>query len=142
MATTVTVPSTATVLSLHTPGVLTEKLARKRFRLAWKAYLKNHPKRGAKAYLAYSLLLGKPLSAAFKPVSRPGKLANGRRPYDTLKRTADGLTWWINANVFKDTSWLKEFGLSERESEALEQAARAVDEAELLAEFTHRHNAL
>jgi hypothetical protein len=142
MTTTVTVPSTATALHLHTPGVLTEKLARKRFRLAWKAYLKNHPKSGAKAYLVYSLLLGKPLSAAFKPVSRPGKLANGRRPYDTLKRTADGLTWWVNANVFEETSWLKELGISESQAEALGQAALAVDEAELLAEFNRHHNAL
>ncbi len=122
--------------ALPARGILTDKAARKRFRIAWTTYVHAYPAdHDAIDFLAYSLLLGKPLSAAFTPVTRPSKLSGGRRPYDTLKSAAAGLASFCQSST---SGWWQNLGITGTEALALREAALAVNEDEVLAEFKQR----
>ena len=133
---TILTASDSISVALPCRGILTDKAARKRFHIAWNAYAHAYPT-GLTAidFLAYSLLLGKPLSAAFTPVTRPSKLSGGRRPYDTLKIAATYLASFCRSG---SSGWLEKLGITDDEALALREAALAVNENEVLAEFKQR----
>lgn len=73
------------------PGLLQTPDSRRLFRQSWKAYVarlavtpwKSCKGPSARDMAVYALLLGKPLTKVFSPVSSPLKLASGQRPYWT-----------------------------------------------------------
>ena len=126
------VASTTTQVSFIPRGILIEKTARKNFRLAWKAYLRENESQSPTAFLAFCLLLGKPVSKAFSPVVRPSKLANGRTPYDTACNSARTLSYL--ASLKEPVPFLARLGIGPEEQKALHEAAKAVTETALLEE--------
>ncbi len=81
------------------PGLLKDPAARRAVRAAWKAYVaeasarsdNEHPGPSARDLAVYCLLLGKPLSRAFTPITNDVKLANGQRPWASLMDTLASL---------------------------------------------------
>ncbi len=97
LSSSVSSSSTANAASVDTPcaqalpGLLQDRAQRKALRLAWSRYV-HQPRtnsRGpsARDLAVYCLLLGKPLSRSFAPVTNTVKLANGQQPWGTLLET-------------------------------------------------------
>lgn len=73
------------------PGLLQDRAQRKALRLAWSRYVHQpRPERrgpSARDLAVYCLLLGKPLSRSFSPVTNTVKLDNGQQPWGALLET-------------------------------------------------------
>ena len=57
----------------------------------------------------YALLLGKPLTRVFSPVTRPAKLANGRRSFESLCTVVKRLG--VPKNEYALRAWLERLHL-------------------------------